>query len=345
MLHLTTALIVVKIATLAPEGSSWLKLFHRWQETVEQRSDGRIRFKFYTGGAQGDEKDMLRKMRAGQLGGAAVTGIGLATISPEVRVFEVCRNYQELDRARGRLDGMIRKRFEERGFVLVGWADVGPVHLFSQRPIRSLAEAQATKMWMFSDDPLTRKGFEVLGIHGVPLGIPEVLPALATGTIDTFFGAPLSTLALQWSTHAKFVTSAVIGQATGAVVIYKPVWDGIQPADRQLLIDSGRELQSEMLTQVRKDNETAMAAMKARGLQTVDIPKAFETDMMVRAGKIALTNMDMITGEIDKLNTAKEFQIAVRGLLEEYRDTYPPLGPILDEYDRLHGLRRPPAKK
>jgi TRAP-type C4-dicarboxylate transport system substrate-binding protein len=198
---------------------------------------------------------------------------------------------------------------------------------------------------MFSDDPLTRKGFEVLGFHGVPLGIPEVLPALATGTIDTFLGAPLSTLALQWSAHAKYVTTTVIGQATGAVVIAKPVWDQLQPADRQVLLETGRELENEVLQQVRKDNVIAMEAMKARGMQAIDIPKSFEADMMVKAGKIALNNLDLVTGELERSGVGKEFQRAVRELLEGYRGTYPHLGPILDEYDRLHGLQSKSERK
>jgi TRAP-type C4-dicarboxylate transport system substrate-binding protein len=333
-------LVVLKIASLAPEGSAWVKLFHQWQNTVEQGSAGRVRFRFYTGGAQGDEKDMLRKMRGGQLAAAMITGIGLQRIAPEVRVFEVCRNYAELDHARARLDGMIRRRFAERGFILLGWGDVGPVHLFSQRPVRSLEEAQQTSMWMFSDDALTRQGFAALGIHGVPLSIPEVLPALATGTINAFFGAPLSTLALQWSTHARYVTSAVIGQATGAVVMAKPVFDSLSAADQELLLSSATQMESAVLAQVRADNTRAMTTMQANGLQVVPISKAFELEMMMRVSRVALENFDLVLAEVERnvghSEEALEFQRAVRALLEEYRHTYPGLGAVLDEYDRRH---------
>src|SRR5262245_22241044 len=79
---------VIRIATLAPEGSSWMRLFHEWQKHVEDRTSGRVKIKFYAGGVQGDEKDVLRKIRLGQLQGAAVTAIGLASIDPEVRALE-----------------------------------------------------------------------------------------------------------------------------------------------------------------------------------------------------------------------------------------------------------------
>src|ERR1700759_1347968 len=95
--------VVLKIATLAPEGSAWMNLFHKWQAKVEQRSEGRVKVKFYAGGVMGDEKDVIRKMHAGQLSGAAITGIGLAMINPEVRALEASRTYPELDHARARL--------------------------------------------------------------------------------------------------------------------------------------------------------------------------------------------------------------------------------------------------
>jgi TRAP-type C4-dicarboxylate transport system substrate-binding protein len=336
MVNLTAALLVLKIASLAPEGSSWVKLFRTWQAAVEERTQGRIRFHFYTGGAMGDEKDMLRKIRLGQLGAAMITGIGLSAVIPEVRVFEVCRNYRELDHAREKLDALIRRRFEDRGFVLLGWGDVGPVHLFSNRPVRSLEDAQQTRMWMFNDDLLTREGFKALGLHGVPLGIPEVLPALATGTIDAFFGSPLSTLAMQWWPHARYVTSAVLGQATGAIVIARSVFDGLAPGDRQVLLEASKEMESAVTAQIRGDNDKAMRTLVANGLQVVAIPKAFEREVMMRVSRVALANMDLVMNTIGRSGAAPEFQIAVRDLLEEYRETYPELGPVLDEYDRRH---------
>jgi TRAP-type C4-dicarboxylate transport system substrate-binding protein len=332
-------LVLLKIATLAPEGSSWLKLFHKWQTAVEERTQGRVRIKFYPGGMQGDEKEMLRKIRMRSLAGAAITAIGLSMITPEVRVLEVCRNDRELDHAREKLDPLLRRAFEQHGYVLVGWGDVGPVHLFSQKPIRSLEELRTTKMWLFNDDALTRRGFELLGLRGVPLSIPEVLPALSTGMIDTFIGSPLSTLAMQWYTHARYMTSSVLGQATGAVVLGKAQWDELTPEDRQVVRETGQKMQEEVTAQLRADNARAWETLQARGLGVVPISTAFERDMMVRMSKVALANMDLVLAQIADVGASREFQVAVRALLEEYRGTYPGLGEVLDDYDRRHAGR------
>ena len=193
---------MLKVATLAPEGSSWMKLFHEWQKAVESRTSGRVKVKFYAGGVQGDERDCLRKIRLGQISGAAITGIGLASVAPEVRVLDIARTYQELDELRAALNDTLRKKFEEHGFVLLSWGDVGPVQLFSNRPIKTIDDLKQLKLWLWSDDPISGKLFNAIGLRGVPMGVPDVLPGLSTGQIDAFFASPLSALALQWSTHA-----------------------------------------------------------------------------------------------------------------------------------------------
>src|SRR5947209_667973 len=123
-----------KIATLAPEGSSWMNLFHAWGKAVEEHSAGKIKVKFYPGGVAGDERDAVRKMRLGQINGAAVTAIGLGLIQSEIRVLELplmIRDYAELDHIRNKFSDEIRKKFEDKGYVLLAWGDVGPVHIFS----------------------------------------------------------------------------------------------------------------------------------------------------------------------------------------------------------------------
>jgi TRAP-type transport system periplasmic protein len=315
MHSLTLLAVIMKIATLAPEGSAWMNLFHKWQARVEQRTEGRVKVKFYAGGVQGDERDVIRKMRAGQLSGAAITGIGLAMINPEVRALEAARTYPELDHARERLNPLLRKKFDEKGYFLMGWGDVGPVHIFSQRPIRSLEDLRQTKLWMFGDDAITKQTFEALGLHGVPMGVPEVLPSLATGAIDAFFGSPLSTVALQWSAHARYVTSAVIGMATGATVLTKKAWDEVEPRDQQIIVEEAKTMEAEVTKQVREDNTKAFDQLqKKNGLQVVTTPIEMQRDVQRRALAIA----DKATAQF-----SKEFQVEVNKLLEEYRKAHP----------------------
>jgi TRAP-type C4-dicarboxylate transport system substrate-binding protein len=305
-----SAQTVLKIATLAPEGSSWMKLSHEWQRSVEARTAGRVKVKYYAGGVQGDERDMLRKMRLGQLAGAELTAIGLAAIDSEVRALDGARTYEELDYARSVLGERLRKRFEEKGFVLLGWGDIGPIYLFSNRPVRAMEDWKHLKLWMWSDDPVTRKLLAALEVQGVPLGVPDVLPALATGQIDAFFASPLAALALQWSTHAKYATSTVMGQATGATVIYKPVWDALSAEDQKAIRDEAHAIEQRVIDQVRGDNTRALETMKVRGLAVVPTPPELERELEVRGWKVATEA---------GASYPQEFQDLVKQVIEHFR--------------------------
>src|SRR5687767_164354 len=87
----------IKLATLAPEGSTWMKAMHKIDDDVRARTSNRVGFKFFPGGVQGDEKDVIRKIRNGQVHGAGFTGFGLGSIVPETRVLELPFMFDNLD--------------------------------------------------------------------------------------------------------------------------------------------------------------------------------------------------------------------------------------------------------
>jgi TRAP-type transport system periplasmic protein len=266
---------VLKIATLAPEGSSWMVQFHEWAKNVEEHTGGKVKIKFFAGGAAGDERDAVRKMRLGQLNGAAVTAIGLGLINSEVRVLELpmlINTYDELDYVRTKLDAELRQKFVDKGYVLLSWGDVGPVHIFSNIQLKSKADLAQTKMWAWVDDALVKALFAQLGVNGVPLGVPDVLPSLQTGLINACYGSPLSTFALQWYTRVKYMTSLHITQAIGAAVITKKVFDSLPPDVQKTLLADSRDFEGKLLKVLRAENDKALTQMKNAGLQVVDSP-------------------------------------------------------------------------
>ena len=279
----------IKMATLAPEGSAWMNLFHEWGKKVEEHSAGKIKVKFYAGGVAGDERDAVRKMRLGQINAAAVTAIGLGLIQSEVRALELpllISTYDELDYVRSKMDAEIRKKFEDKGYVLLSWGDVGPVHIFSNVPLKAKSDLAQTKLWAWVDDPLVRKLFEQLGANGVPLGVPDVLPSLQTGLINACYGSPLSTLALQWYTKVKYMTSMHITQAIGATVITKKDFDKLPPDLQKVVLTDSKELEVKLLKQIREENARALTAMKQSGLQVIDSPKDMVAEFDTQAKAI-----------------------------------------------------------
>jgi TRAP-type C4-dicarboxylate transport system substrate-binding protein len=149
------AQVEIKFATLAPDGSTWMKTMRKIDEDVRARTENRVGFKFYPGGVQGDEKDVIRKMRNGQIHAAGFTGFGLGAIVPETRVLELpfmFDSIDELDYVRGATNDYYEKAFKAKDYALLGWTDVGFVYLYTKAPVRKVSDMPAVKWWIWSGD-------------------------------------------------------------------------------------------------------------------------------------------------------------------------------------------------
>src|SRR5262249_7350535 len=306
-----------KIATLAPEGSSWMKLFHEWQASVEKKTGGRVKVKIFAGGVQGDERDAVRKMRGGTINGAAVTGVGLGLINAEVRLLELPGLFTsdaELDFVRSTLSDEFQKKFNEKGYVLLGWGDVGWIYIYSNSPVKSREDIQKLKIWAWTDDPLVRALFKNLNVQGVPLGVPDVLPSLQTGLIDACYGSPLALVALQWFTKVKYMTSQPMSVGVGATVLLKKDFDALSKDDQKVLVEEGKTLQVKVIETVRKDNERALSKMKSLGLQVVPTPQALVDDIRKQSMQV----WDDLAGKM----YSKEWLERVKKIVADYRKSH-----------------------
>ncbi len=263
----------LKFATLAPPGSTWMILLEEWAAEVLQRSDGRLGFKFYPGGIQGDEPDVLKKMRFGQVHGAAFSGHGIGEIYSPARVMELpflFENFPEIDHVRTHFTPRFEQGFRDHGYELLGWMEIGFVHMFSQEPIHSIEDLKSRRVWLWQGDPLGKAFFNASGISPVPLSIIDVFTSLSTGLIDTVYCTPLAAIALQWFTKTRYVSATALTNAMGAMVVNKRFYDRL-PADlQQLLKETGMKTGEKLIAATRADNDKSVAELKARGLVFTD---------------------------------------------------------------------------
>jgi TRAP-type C4-dicarboxylate transport system substrate-binding protein len=264
----------IKFATLAPEGSTWMETMHTIDAEVRRRTDNRLGFRLYPGGVQGDEKEVLRKIRNGQLHGGGFTGAGLGSVVPEVRVLELpfmFESLDELDHLRERMDRQFRTLFEEEGYLHLGWADIGFVYIFSREPVRSAAEMTGARMWVWAGDPLAELFFGAFGVSPIPLALPDVLTSLQTGIIDAVYASPLACLALQWFTRIRYVTDVPITHSLGAALVSKKALRKVDPADVEILTAVARPLLRKLTEETRLQNGEAIEVMKKEGVQVLDV--------------------------------------------------------------------------
>lgn len=282
--------VVVKVGTLAPEGSAWhlalQKVGQRWKEA----SKGDVQLKIYPGGVAGDEGDMIRKMRIGQLHMGSVTGIGLGQITRATMALQVpmmIRSWDELDHVRARMSPKIEAEMDAQGFVVLNWGDAGWVHQFSVKPEAKTADDyRKLKYMVWNEDPDSEKAWRSAGFQPVPLSSTDVLSGLSNGMIEAFGTAPLFALSSQWFGVAKHMVAVNWAPLNGATIIAKDTWEKIDPSLRPQLLAIAREEGEALKTTVRKLNDDAVKAMVDRGL-TVHAPSAAEVDGWVKAAELA----------------------------------------------------------
>lgn len=286
--------VTIKLATVAPEGSSWMAAMDAMATEVEKATGGAVRIKIFAGQVSGDETTVIKKIRFGQLQAGGFTGMGLGEILPEVRVLELpffYRDYAEGDHVKGQLEPRFERAFEEKGFVLLGWADTGFVHIFSKQPIRSVADFQrGAKAWVWDGDVLAMAAFEAFEIHPIPLSLADVLTSLSTGLVDTVYNSPLALIAMQWHGKLKYMIDLPIVNAISATLVSKKTFDQIEPAQQKIVREVARRHLRGLMETIRKDNEKAKEALRAKGIEFI-APGTAERESFVATGVKAADRM------------------------------------------------------
>ncbi|MBE0602608.1 MAG: TRAP transporter substrate-binding protein DctP [Deltaproteobacteria bacterium] len=269
--------MVVKMATLAPEGSSWFKVLQDMGEEWKKASGGAVTLRIYPGGVAGDEDAMIRKMRIGQIQAAAITGMGLAYLDKSFYALHIPMMYasdEEFDYVREHYAPVLEKRLEEKGFVVLNWGDAGWVHFFTKSPVVTPAEAKALKLFLSSSggDPTLLQLYKEVGFRPVPLSVNDLLPGLQTGMVNGYNATPLVSLAFQWFGLAPHMADLRWAPLTGATVIEKKTWEKIPAEMREKLLAASRTAGGRLHVEVRRLNQEAIGVMVKNGLKVHKVP-------------------------------------------------------------------------
>lgn len=288
----------IKFATLAPEGSTWMQEMHRMDKALGKATGNELRFKFYSGGVSGDEKDVIRKMRIGQVHGAGFTGVGLGEILPEVRVLDLpflFDNDEQIQNVYEKTTEYFAGKFDEEGYVLLGWAPVGWIYFFSNYPVQTVDDLKPAKSWMWQGDPLVEAAYKSLNVSPFPLALPDVMLSLQTGMIDTFYASPVGALAFQWFTKVKYMSRVRMGNSTGAVLISKKRFNEIPEKHRRALLDIGKKSLQRLVQRTREDNDKSIEVMLKNGLKRAPAPTEAE---LARFQKVGVDVRKSLTGKL-----------------------------------------------
>jgi len=264
--------LIIKLATLAPEGSSWMKTFNLINSEVMKKTENKVQFKIYPGGVLGDEMDMLRKLKIGQIQGVALTSAGLSTLFKEMDVLQVpflFQTYEEVDVTLRKMDSFFRKGLEDNGHVLLGWSEAGFVHLMSTVPIASVADLKKAKVWVWEDSPMSKAIFDEAGVKAIPLTIPDVLVGLQTGLVDVVYAPPTGAISLQWFTKVKYLTDVPLIYLAAGVVVKRDIFKQIPQTSQDFILESFQQHLDRLKDTTRNENREAIKVMTKHGVKII----------------------------------------------------------------------------
>ena len=305
---------IIKLATLAPEGSPWMDTFHYINDQIIRKTGGKVKLRAYPGGVLGEDRDMLRKMRIGQIHGGGFTGMGLGSVNREIFVMEIpflFQNFGEVDYVLGKMDHQFSKGFEKKGYVLLNWSEIGFVYMLSNVPIMSVKDIKGTKVWLWEGDPIASPVLRKAGVTPIPLGIPDVLMALQTNLIDVVYASPLAAIALQWFTKVKYMTNLPLIYSMGGALLTKRMFRKL-PSNLQMIVKDVFQHHASLLNKhTRRDNDEAIRVMVKQGIKRVT-PTDEETEKFKQISREAID-------ELGSTVFSKDVLAEVSSHIEQYR--------------------------
>jgi TRAP-type transport system periplasmic protein len=305
----------VKLATVVPTNSIWDLALRQMGTDWQKATDGRVTLTVFSGGVQGDEPTVLRKMRLDVLNAASLTVVGLANIDAGFNVFNMpffFESYDELNAVVDALSPALRQRADSRGFVLLNWGHGGWLQIFTKRPVEHVEDLKRIAMFTSAGDDRMTQWYKRNGFTPRPMAMTDILTGLTTGMVEGLPTPPIAALAFQWYKHTPYMLDIGLAPAVGATVMAKKTWTKISEADRAKLLDASAATEKRLRDLVPKQDAFAIEAMKKNGLT---VTKADGAEWQAQAEALARTMRgEMVPKEI--------FDLALKAR-DEYRRRKP----------------------
>jgi TRAP-type C4-dicarboxylate transport system substrate-binding protein len=291
-----------------------MKTFNLLNSEVVKKTGNRVQFRIYPGGVLGDEMDMLRKMKIGQIQGAALTSGGLSALFKEIDVLQIpflFQRYDEVDAVLKKMDSFFRKGFEESGYILLGWSEAGFIYLMSTAPVASVVDLQKAKVWIWEESPMSAAIFDEAGVKAIPLSVPDVLVGLQTGLVDVVYAPPTGAISLQWFTKIKYLTDVPLVYLAGGIIVKKDIFRSIPPAYQDFILESFQNYLDQLKITTRNENREAIKVMTKQGVKIVTPSK----DQIDEFKRLSDKGMSRLGSQSFSKNVLDE----VTSILEGYR--------------------------
>ena len=259
----------LRVASLAPPRSVWDNSLQQMRADWQTRTAGRVQGLVYPSGQQGDERTVVLKLKSGTLDGAVLVLPGLCHIDDAFNVFSIpffLESYDELAYVLERLTPLLKERLDAKGFVLLAWGHAGWVRVFSTKPVRTLEELQAIRMYTSTGSEQMVQIHQRHGMRPIALAETQILTGLSSGMIDAVPTTPTAMLFFQWYSRAPYMLDVPLAPLVGATVVTKKAWLSIPEGDRPAVVEAARALEHRLQREIPKQDDESVQVMRGKGL-------------------------------------------------------------------------------
>jgi len=301
----------LRLATQAPTNSMWHKALLDMGAAWDKATQGRVKLVVTADGGVGNEKTAISRMRLGNLEASLLTAGGLSAIDPAFNAFGVpffFANDEEELAVQKKLEPRLEEIAKAKGFHILAWGTGGWVQIFSKKPLKTLADVKAAKLYTAKDDEKMYQWYARNGFHAVQLELADITPALKlpTGQIDTAPSTPYLALITQTYSTAKYMLDLHIAPLVGALVITNSAWTKLSPADQAAVTDAARALETDVRTKAPGQDADSIKQMTARGLQIITLDPKATAEFRTAADDLAKTMRgDMVPADIFDMAVAE----------------------------------------
>ncbi|MDH5407919.1 MAG: TRAP transporter substrate-binding protein DctP [Gammaproteobacteria bacterium] len=261
---------VLKIATLAPDGTSWMNEMRAAGKAIAKRTNNRVELKFYPGGIMGNEKSVMRKIRIGQLHGSALTNAALSKIAQNNQIYSLpmrFKSYEEMNYVRSKLDKVLLDGLKQKGYTAYRIAGDGFSYLLSREPVKNIEDLARQKVWVPKGDVVARAVLEEINVSPVSLPLTDVLTGLQTGLFSTIGSPPVFAIALQWHTKVSYLLDVPLFFTYGALTFSNKSLKKISKADQQVMQEEINNTFKKLNKQNWDNNIKAKQALASQGIK------------------------------------------------------------------------------
>jgi TRAP-type C4-dicarboxylate transport system substrate-binding protein len=273
---------VLRLATIAPDGTPWARELKAYARNLESATDGHLRVKVYYGGVAGDELEQEQRIQRGQLDGSMSGGMLCERVAPSMvvaRLPAMFQNREEAIEVLNNLEPILEAEAHRAGYAMPATSAIGSDALFTRVPVHSMDDLRRLKLWHWAPDEVGIASSRAMGLQIVPLPIYEGARAYDDGRVDGFFAVPSAAMAFQWSTRARYVADLRRSYIFGCVLFSERFYSRL-PAPMQEAIRSSTAVLRERFAEVgRQVDEALLGGMFAKqGVTVTPVSERFRAE-------------------------------------------------------------------